>query len=216
MNKQNPFSPPQARVDDVIATPSGALSYAGFWRRFGAYFIDFAVLLPIVGLSLWLGDKFRLFHLYYFVPGLIIGIFFHVWLVKQYGGTPGKLVLKIKIVRCDGSAVGYREAIIRHSVLFVLTTLVSLAIIMATLNISDAEYFSLTFMNRNVKLISLTPAWYQPVNILMNTWVWSEFIVMFTNKQRRAIHDYMAGTVVIIANTHRAEQSSSPSVPPHP
>lgn len=197
MTHENPFSPPLARVDDVAAPQSNTLHYAGFWQRFGAYWVDVIVLLPLIGLSLWLGEQSRLFSVYYFVPGLLIGLFFHVWLVKRYGGTPGKLLLKIKIACRDGSAVGYREAVIRYSVLFGLTTLVSIAMVMATLSMTDAEYFSLGFTERSVKLTSLTPDWYLPVNILLNVWIWSEFIVMLTNKQRRALHDFMAGTIVI-------------------
>ena len=31
----------------------------------------------------------------------------------------------------------------------------------------------------------------------MQLWTWSELIVMLTNRQRRALHDFIAGTVVI-------------------
>jgi hypothetical protein len=32
-----------------------------------------------------------------------------------------------------------------------------------------------------------------------NIWVYSELIVMLTNKRKRAIHDYIAGTVIVQA-----------------
>lgn len=198
MKDENPFSPPAARVDDESPViHSEAMRYAGFWQRFGAYWVDVLVFLPIMGLSFWLGEKTRLFNLYYFVPGLLIGLWFHVYLVKQYGGTPGKLLLKVRIARVDGTAVGYKEAMIRHSVLFVLTTLTSIGLIIGALSMSDAQYFSLGFQARTMKLVELAPSWYQPITILVNIWVWSEFVVMLTNKQRRAPHDFMAGTVVL-------------------
>ena len=31
----------------------------------------------------------------------------------------------------------------------------------------------------------------------MNVWVWSEFITILFNKRKKALHDYLAGTVVI-------------------
>jgi uncharacterized RDD family membrane protein YckC len=195
MKNENLISSEQRQDNNGI--PSDKLVYAGFWRRFGAYWIDFLILLPLLGLSFWLGEKFRLFNLYYFFPGVLISLFFHVWLVKRYGGTPGKLVLKIKIARLDGSPVGYREAIMRHSILFILSTLVSLAMVIASYGMSDPEYLSLSFIERSIKLSQLAPPWYQTVNILLNVWIWSEFIIMLTNKKRRAIHDFMAGTVVI-------------------
>lgn len=198
MKDKNPFSPPGARVDDENSTIStGAMQYAGFWRRFGAYWVDFLVFLPLIGLSFWLGEKTRLFNLYYFIPGLLIGLWFHVYLVKRYGGTPGKLALKIRIARLDGTAVGYKEAMIRYSVLFVLSALTSIGLIIGALNMSDTQYLSLGFQERTAKLVELAPRWYQPITILVNIWIWSEFIVMMTNKRRRAPHDFMAGTVVL-------------------
>lgn len=198
MKDANPFSPPASRVEDAPLPDSNEpMRYAGFWQRFGAYWVDFLLFLPIIGLSLWMGQKTRLFNLYYFFPGLLIGLWFHVYLVKQYGGTPGKLLLKIRIARLDGTAVGYKEAVIRHSVLFVLTTFTSIGLIVATLNMPDSEYFSLGFQARTLKLAELAPRWYQPVTLLVNVWIWSEFIVMLLNKRRRAPHDFMAGTVVL-------------------
>ena len=77
----------------------------------GAYLLDFIVILPFTGLSYWLSDTSRMTQLIFFIPGLVFGLWFHVYLVKLYGGTPGKLMLKIRIARLDGSAVGYREAL---------------------------------------------------------------------------------------------------------
>lgn len=198
MKDDNPFSPPTTRVEDIDRDlSSGALRYAGFWRRFGAYWVDLLIFLPLTGLVLWMGEKSRLFQLYYFVPGLLIGLFFHVYLVKRYGGTPGKILLNMRIVRLDGTSVRYREALIRYSVLFVLMVLTSVASVAGTLSMSDTEYLSLGFQARSLRLAQLAPQWFMPVNILLNIWIWSEFVVMLTNKRRRALHDFMAGTVVI-------------------
>ena len=198
MDDRNPFAQPLAPLEDKDNGGSPKeLRYAGFWRRFGAYWVDLLVFLPLTGLVLWVGGMTRLFQLYYFVPGLLIGMFFHVYLVKRYGGTPGKLLMKTRISRLDGTAVSYRDALIRYSVLFVLSALISIATLVGTLNISDSEYLSLGFQARNLRLMQLVPGWFMPVNILLNIWIWGEFVVMLTNKRRRALHDFMAGTVVI-------------------
>jgi uncharacterized RDD family membrane protein YckC len=198
MTDRNPFAPPLAPLEDKDSNGSPKeLRYAGFWRRFGAYWVDVLVFLPLTGLVLWVGGMTRLFQLYYFFPGLLIGLFFHVYLVKRYGGTPGKLLMKTRISRLDGTAVSYRDALIRYSVLLVLSALISIATIVGTLSISDSEYLSLGFQARNLRLMELVPRWFMPVNILLNIWIWGEFVVMLTNKRRRALHDFMAGTVVI-------------------
>lgn len=173
------------------------MQYAGFWKRFGAYWIDVMTFLPIIALSLWGNEQSRLFQLYWLIPGLVIGIWFHVYLVKKYGGTPGKLLLKIKIAKIDGSDVGYKEAVLRYSVLFVISFVMSVGLLPVVLEMTDTEYFSMGWQERTLYMLEHTPSWYNAVNIVMNIWIWSEFLVMLTNKKRRALHDFIAGTVVI-------------------
>lgn len=187
-------------------SPNNALHYAGFWRRFGAYWLDFLIFLPAIGLSFWLGEKSRMVNIWNHVPWLIFGLWFHVYLVKRYGGTPGKLMLGIRVTRLDGSPVGFRESLIRHSVIFVLSALQSVGLVIATFSMSDSEYLSLSFQARSLRLIEIAPSWYQPITMLMNIWIWSEFVIMLTNKRRRALHDFMAGTVVI----HSAQPCAQP------
>lgn len=171
--------------------------YAGFWRRFGAFWLDLLVLLPWFGLTYWLGKETRLFALYNFVPGLLIDLWFNVYLVKRYGGTPGKLMLKIRIAKPDGSPVGYREAFLRHIVLVVLSMPGSVACVMALMEMSDAEFLALGFRERNLRIMELVPPWYEYVRNANSFWVLSEFIVLLTNERRRALHDFIGGTVVI-------------------
>jgi len=174
------------------------MNYAGFWRRFGAFWLDFLIISPIILLTLWGKQQSRYFDIYYFIPGLVFWLWYEVYLVKRYGGTPGKLILRIRIAKLDGSPVEYRQATIRYSVLFVFSTIMSITSIMANLSISDDVYNSMQWVERSHHIMSVMPPWYMPLNILMNIWTWSEFIVMLTNRKRRAIHDFMAGTVVLL------------------
>ena len=176
------------------------MQYAGFWERFGAYWLDVILILPLAGLTLWGNEQSRLFQLYYLIPGLIFNLWFHVYLVKRYGGTPGKLLLKIKIAKLDGSNVGYQEAILRYSVLFTITLVMSAGFIPVILQMTDAEYFSMGWKERIFYMDEHAPSWYDIANIVMNVWIWSEFLVMLTNKKRRALHDFIANTVVIHKN----------------
>jgi uncharacterized RDD family membrane protein YckC len=173
------------------------MEYAGFWKRFGSYWLDLLIILPIIGITFWGNDQSRMFQIYYFIPGLLFGLWYHVYLVKKYGGTPGKLLLKIKISKVDGSDVQYKEAALRYSVLFLLTILSSIPLMMVTLGMTDSEYFSMDWQERSLAIVERAPSWYGAISIAMNVWIWSEFIVMLTNKKRRAIHDFIAGTVVI-------------------
>ncbi len=173
------------------------MQYGGFWRRFGAYWLDVIVLLPLVLVTLWLSTCSKYFYALYFLPGLLFGLWYHVYLVRRFGGTPGKLVMKLRICKVDGESVGYRGAALRYCVLVVLTSVQSIALTISALHMTNTEYVSLGFLERSQRLIAQAPGWYEAVNVLLQVWIWSEFLVLLTNKKRRALHDFMAGTVVI-------------------
>jgi uncharacterized RDD family membrane protein YckC len=189
--------------------------YAGFWQRLGAFFLDGIFFLPLIGITLWLSERSRFFNLYYFLPGQIINIWFHIYLVKRFGGTPGKLLLGIRIMRMDSSPMDYWTAFLRYSVSFVISILIPIALTFAAIKITDTDYFSLGFQARFLRLEELAPLWYKPVKYFNNIWVWSEFFVMMTNKKRRAIHDFIAGTIVIKKVSKLPLPSTQPSKDTH-
>ena len=163
--------------------------------------LDVLILVPLVALTFWGGEQSQLFLAYYFFPGIVFNLWFYAYLVKRYGGTPGKLIVGIKIVNVAGGRAGYREAMLRYSVLFVLGILGQTAGLLGTMAMTESEYFALDWQEKALRMQELAPAWFNSVTLLTNIWVWSEFVVMLTNKKRRAIHDFIAGTVVIRADT---------------
>jgi hypothetical protein len=44
---------------------------------------------------------------------------------------------------------------------------------------------------------SLWPKWYRIVDEFNTIWVWSEVVVILFNERRRALHDFIAGTIVV-------------------
>jgi len=186
------------------------MEYAGFWRRLGALVVDTLVLLPLTGLALWGTGHSRLFYAYWLLPSLAFNLWFYVHLVRRYGGTPGKLALKMRIAMRDGAPVTVKAALLRNAPLFILSGLASVAAALACLQMDDTVYLSLDFLDRGKAMEKLMPAWYPAVFILLQLWIWAEFVTMLLNRQRRAVHDLIAGTVVIrqpAANAADAEQS---------
>jgi uncharacterized RDD family membrane protein YckC len=144
------------------------LEYAGFWRRAAAVFLD---ALIVIGVALAIDWIVRPEPPWRGIPDvgyLVFQLFYSVYLVYRFGGTPGKLIMRLRIVRVDGRAVTLRRAFLRHFPEFL---------------------FSL--------LGFVGPSWEPYERVLLQIWIWSELIVMLTNKRRRALHDFIAGTVVI-------------------
>ncbi len=182
---------------------SDQLQYAGFWPRLGALLLDLLITLPLSVLVFWGSERYRLFDLYYLIPGTLFGLFYGVYLVQRFGGTPGKLVVGVRIRKVGGEPVGYREAFLRYLPEFILGLLMSIALLKSVLQMSDAEYHALSFMDRAKRMVELTPSWYKPLQIAQNVWVWGELIVLLTNRKRRALHDFIAGTVVVHASPNK-------------
>lgn len=108
------------KLREGVAIDTG-LNYAGFWIRFGAKLVDGLILLiPNMaiqfGIPLLMGagevdpkDPFQHWPsmLVVFLLQIIIGVSYSVWFVGSRGATPGKMACGLKIVRPDGSPVGY-------------------------------------------------------------------------------------------------------------
>ena len=176
------------------------MTYAGFSPRFAAIWLDLLFILPLVAFQFWGAGQSRLFTAYFFLPSLIFNCFYNIYLPRTYGGTPGKRVMKLRVACTDGGAIGYREAVLRFSPDLLLNLLAEIGIIIAATHMTDARYLSLSFLGRPQALIAIAPVWLQPVSIASNIWRWSELFVMLTNKKRRALHDFLAGTVVLHDN----------------
>lgn len=171
--------------------------YADFWSRLGSLLLDFVFLIPFGWLMLYFNTTTKYAILYTAIPNLLFSIFYHIYLPKKYGGTPGKLIAGIKIIRLDGQPIGYKEAFIRHSILLLLTAMNLVIVIMAMSKADDGVYQSLSWLQQTQYLMSFEPGAYRLNLWLNNIWVYGELIVLLTNKRKRAVHDFMAGTVIV-------------------
>eukprot|EP01133_Synstelium_polycarpum_P023275 gene23275-27913_t len=104
------------------------MEYGGFWRRVGAFFIDMAIMLPLVLPLVYLGlPRSQSFLLYWFLPSLALNLGYNVYLVNRFGGTPGQLLCKLRVRMLDGAPVTRQAALLRHAVLLALTILSAIA-----------------------------------------------------------------------------------------
>lgn len=120
-----PAAEPRAQ-DRVEGEAPRQMAKAGFGLRFIAMLIDllaFSVALLLVGLGLGgiiahFGDASpQLMTMMVLLAGFVLlalGNLFQVFFIGYCGQTPGKMVTRIKVVRCDGSEVGFGAAIFRE------------------------------------------------------------------------------------------------------
>lgn len=198
----DPYAPPQSSLGaptpaELTSIKNGELVYSTFWQRVGAYLIDFIILSPLIAVDYLLGSSTRYFQLLMFIPGQLLAAYFYIYLVRTYGGTPGKLLVGLRIAMTDGSPVTYRAAFLRYAVLWVITILMTSSLILAALGMSDEAFVSLGYMERGAALSANGAAWMGVVTVLMQVWFVASLVTILANKRRRALHDYIAGTAVV-------------------
>ena len=187
-------------------------TYKTFWKRFFAGFVDSVVLALIAilinSLTPSRGDTLTFLQT---VLDNSIWLIYSICLHGKYGQTIGKMVFKIKVVTVSGNDITFLQAFKRDVVYLILAVA-----ILTTFSTHKEEYasynesvlfiesFEATDQNYdadevNYHLENLTNVWGTPavwVGYISLIYFLLEVITMLTNKKRRAIHDFIAGTEV--------------------
>lgn len=171
--------------------------YAGFFVRLGSMLLDGIIMLPIILIILYVNGLSVNMYFYTIIPNLLFGIWYNIYLPKKYGGTPGKLIAGIKIIKINGKPIGWREAILRHSVLLGLTIYSVIIMIICLLKADETVFNDLDWLKRTHYLMSLATIPFTIYVWASNIWIYSEFIILLTNKRKRAAHDFIAGTAIV-------------------
>ena len=169
--------------------------YSTFWSRLGAYLLDVLISVPLIGLVLFINSLDKNIFFLTTIPSLLYIFWYWIYLPKRYGGTLGKLIIGLKIVKIDSSPIGWKEAFLRYIVDFGCA-IINHVVRVITILLADNEiYKSLSWLNQLEYLSSIISVIY--MTILYNIWILSGLITLLFNKRRRAIHDFIAGTVIV-------------------
>lgn len=124
----------------------------------------------------------------------IIWIAYTIYMHSKHGQTYGKMVCKVKVVNHDNEQpITLKQAVIREGIPLTFGTLGTFYFIYAvgTGKVSQDHIKTGAYIKDSSFMI---------LTYLSLGWFIIEFITMLTNDKRRAIHDYIAGTVVIRTN----------------
>lgn len=132
---------------------STRMRYAGFWIRAGAVIIDGLILWAVqliitipftIMMASMMEDfnqaaepDFQQFGLFFALQIFLMLLQFAVatgyetWFIGKYGATPGKMACKIKVVKYDGSTIGYGLAFGRYFAKIISSLILFIGFIMA-------------------------------------------------------------------------------------
>lgn len=175
--------------------------YKTFLRRFWAGMADGAVFFPLIYVSrmVWAHSEtlpsaaLVLFHVVYSLAGLAYAILLHGF----FGQTLGKMLFKVKVIDVSEEVpITMLQALRRDAVPLVLMLFCFSQEIPTIFRIGSPydpgvhTFGPLTWIFMSFGLL----------------WFWAEILTMLTNKKRRAVHDFIAGSVVISLPRQRPVQ----------
>lgn len=173
------------------------MAYASFWQRVGAALIDCVLVAPVVtGVAFASRSLPVPLALGMFLCAYGLGTGYYIYCHGRFGQTIGKYVLGIRIHSADGGRAAWRAIWLRHAPELLLSTIGQIAFARMYLTLAP-EAGELGFMAWAQWLAGHKPPLAQLSEHLGTLWFWSEVVSMLFTKRRQALHDLLAGTVVI-------------------
>lgn len=154
--------------------------YETFWRRAGAAFLDSVVLIPVNwGVSL--------FVMFMNSPSLVfswglpafIAALYYILMHYYRGQTLGKMAVKVKVLDDSETPINLGQAILR--------SLPQLLVPM----------FAVSFSTADESAGELIAMWTGVIYGFTVVFWLADVIVCLASEKRRALHDFIAGTVVV-------------------
>ncbi len=172
-------------MNEKTASSLQVVGYASFAKRFYAFLLDCFIFLP---LNMW--SQYNFFNDKSFVIVFVIALAW--WIYKplmdwKFGGTFGKLIMKIRVVDTSGKGISFNQALLRFAPYFAisLSTLFSTYILL-----QSPEFAAITTLEELQNFEA------QGTNGLGLTITYFIYIfsvsTIFTDVQKQALHDKMA------------------------
>ena len=165
--------------------------YRTFWPRFWAGFVDGGIFL-IVGLLYGYFEasiEGKVLSTLLFILISYSYLIYSVSLHGYFGQTLGKKVYDVKVLDVSESKMAFRQAFYRDVVPIVF---VSLSVITEVYSKNTGLPKQALVGESSILLLLLAV-----VPLANSLWFLAEVITMLTNKKRRAVHDFIAKTVVV-------------------
>ncbi len=166
------------------------IEYVSFFKRAIIYFVDILILLvPMAFLyrnTYFLAMEHQSSLI--LLSKWIILFGFNITCLVLFGGTIGKLIFKVRVVNANGRYPTILQALIRYSPLMVSAVFALCKEIIST---GIGPLYEI--LANNALFINI-------FSILVSLLIIFDGVSTFFNKERRALHDFMANTYVVVKN----------------
>jgi len=165
------------------------MKYQTGFKRLGAAVIDSIIFIPLILIEQWAQEKKVSSPVIFFsiILNAFLPLLYSIILHYRYGQTLGKWVVGVKVVDISElNSLTLKQSVVRDS--FGLVA-----------EVAGLVYFVTIFMyaDRSKFLYDLYNDYADFTALPLFCWAGIELISMLMNHKRRAVHDFLAKTVVI-------------------
>ncbi|WP_038169076.1 RDD family protein [Verrucomicrobium sp. BvORR106] len=179
---------PRGLARQAIASTPETTKYHTFWPRLWALVLDALIVLPAISLGEYLMRPER--GLSSVISGLaltsVLPVLYRTLMHARFGQTIGKMVARVKILDASESkGPSFGQCLLRDLPEYLVTTLTAYHVI----ELCRGGIYQPEQPDRST--------FAQALDLSYITWWFAEAMVLSANFRRRALHDWLAGTVVV-------------------
>ncbi len=140
------------------------------------------------------------------IPSYLLVVLYLIWPLYviyfhgRWGQTLGKKIFKIQVVLLDGLPITWKAAFLRGLPDLIFNLFSLTVVFFGVIQLVGENYSIVEGVSLSVFLKTKETAIYDISSSLETIWVFSEIFVLLMNRKKRAIQDFIAGTVVIFKN----------------
>jgi uncharacterized RDD family membrane protein YckC len=156
--------------------------YQTGWQRLLAFFIDAfitEVARTAINALVWL-HLGMVFNIFIAIAYSTVTVAYFIYMHARFGQTIGKFITRVRLVDISGRRISYNQAILRD---IVPCLLLPITLWTSLYTVIHEEYPGFLVYRLAYQFAFL--------------WLILELVTMMFNEQRRAIHDFIARTVVV-------------------
>lgn len=179
--------------------------FVGFWKRVLARLLDAGILLPLIPVHILLIMPWEAAHRT-IMPGILsylISTPVMLWLVMRFGGTPGKLILGIRIVDVHGNFLSMGRAVRRIIFPELIAVILGFLFKFKAYNMYPEGTPYSTFL----EIGAILNLYGQPYDMIKRVFaccaIAADLGVILLNHKKRTLHDFIAGSYVITEDSYR-------------
>ncbi|MDQ0876494.1 putative RDD family membrane protein YckC [Paenibacillus sp. V4I3] len=173
------------------------IQYIGFWKRVLMYILDLIIIgIPSILLYRFsLNTSIKIGSVFPFIIYWLLFCAFYVFMAVKFGGTPGKLLSKARIVDKEGNFLHIGSAAIRYLLFFLYSIIVVLKLkegIDLKVNSHDISHFLSTHKGK-----------FSLIGNFIGVITFFECLSVLFNYKKRTLHDFAAGSYVVSLDTYK-------------